>query len=269
MCALQRSSRSSTTCPAARASSTPPTSTQSGKAGSEPSTTGRSSLWVAEQLGRPVVKAWSTITSGSFAAHDTPAGSPDRIALPVAADADADRALGMSLVEDTGLDAVDAGTLAESWRQQRDTPCYVTDLTRQELPAALAAAVATRSPKRRDLAMTVIRGLMDDPTANLGADFGVRLSRLLHMWPRRSPAPPSALRRHSDGRCRHSVQPAWEVVTAPADQRDRARQPARRRGQGAQPARRVERPCGAEVSRRRGDSPAGGALPAGRPRRAG
>ena len=168
-----------------------------------------------------------------------------------------------------GLDAVDAGTLAESWRQQRDTPCYVTDLTRQELPAALAAAVATRSPKRRDLAMTVIRGLMDDPTANLGADFGVRLSRLLHMWPRRSPAPPSALRRHSDGRCRHSVQPAWEVVTAPADQQDRARQPARRRGQGAQPAGGVERPCGAEVSRRRGDSPAGGALPAGRPRRAG
>jgi hypothetical protein len=29
------------------------------------------------------------------------------------ADADTDRALGMSLVEDTGLDAVDAGTLAE------------------------------------------------------------------------------------------------------------------------------------------------------------
>jgi 8-hydroxy-5-deazaflavin:NADPH oxidoreductase len=68
------------------------------------------------------------------------AGSPDRIAIPVAADADADRALGMSLVEDTGLDAVDAGTLAESWRQQPGTPCYVTDLTRQELPAALAAA---------------------------------------------------------------------------------------------------------------------------------
>jgi hypothetical protein len=29
--------------------------------------------------------------------------------------------------------------------------------------------------------MTVIPGLMDDPTAALGADFGVRLSRLLHM----------------------------------------------------------------------------------------
>jgi hypothetical protein len=29
--------------------------------------------------------------------------------------------------------------------------------------------------------MTVIHGLMDDPTADLGADFVVRLSRLLHM----------------------------------------------------------------------------------------
>ncbi|MBB3085515.1 hypothetical protein FHR93_003742 [Geodermatophilus sabuli] len=138
------------------------------------------SLWVAKQLGRPVVKAWNTITSGSFAAHNTPAGSPDRIAIPVAADEGTDRALGMSLVEDTGLDAVDAGTLAESWRQEPGAPCYVTDLTQQELPGALAAADATRSPKRRDLVMTVIHELMGDPTAELSPDFLVRLSRLLY-----------------------------------------------------------------------------------------
>jgi 8-hydroxy-5-deazaflavin:NADPH oxidoreductase len=46
---------------------------------------------------------------------------------------------------------------------------------------ALAAAVATRSPKRRDLVMTVIQELMCDPTADLSPDFLVRLSRLLYM----------------------------------------------------------------------------------------
>jgi predicted dinucleotide-binding enzyme len=139
------------------------------------------SLWVAEQLERPVVKAWNAILAGSFSSKATAAGSPDRIAIPVAADVDADRALGMSLVEDTGFDGVDAGGLAESWRQQPGAPCYCTDLTRQEMPAALAAAVATRSPKRRDLAMTVIAELMNDPTADLGPDFAVRLNRLLYM----------------------------------------------------------------------------------------
>ncbi|MEU9351019.1 NAD(P)-binding domain-containing protein [Streptomyces griseoloalbus] len=43
------------------------------------------SLWVTEQLGRPIANA---IGSHSFAAKDRPAGSPDRIAIPVAADRD-------------------------------------------------------------------------------------------------------------------------------------------------------------------------------------
>ena len=72
------------------------------------------SLWVAEQLGRPIVKAWNAIGSDSFARKGKPAGSPDRIAIPVAADREADRKVGMALVEDTGFDAFDAGTLAQT-----------------------------------------------------------------------------------------------------------------------------------------------------------
>lgn len=139
------------------------------------------SLWVAEQLGRPVVKAWNAITSGSFDTKDATAGSPGRLAIPVAADADSDRALGISLVEETGFDGFDSGTLAESWRQQPGAPSYCTDLTQHEMPAALAAADATRSPKRRDLAMTVIGELAADPGAEITADFMVRLNRLLYM----------------------------------------------------------------------------------------
>ncbi|MFY0522802.1 NADPH-dependent F420 reductase [Archangium gephyra] len=139
------------------------------------------SLWVSEQLGRPIVKAWNAIGSDSFAKKGKPAGSPDRIALPVAADSDRDRKVGMALVEDTGFDAFDAGTLAESWRQQPGAPGYCTDLTREELAAALAAAERARLPKRRDLAVAAIVERVGDGTRNPDAEYGVRLSRALYM----------------------------------------------------------------------------------------
>jgi predicted dinucleotide-binding enzyme len=137
------------------------------------------SLWVAEQLGRPIVKAWNSIGSHSFATKGKPAGTPDRIALPVAADRDTDRRVGMALVEDTGFDAFDAGTLAESWRQQPGAPCYCTDLTREELPAARATAEAARLPKRRDLSVAAIQERMSDSKANPDSEYGVRLTRAL------------------------------------------------------------------------------------------
>jgi predicted dinucleotide-binding enzyme len=43
------------------------------------------SLWIVEQLGRPAVKAWNTIVAGSLENKGTPAGDPNRIAIPVAA----------------------------------------------------------------------------------------------------------------------------------------------------------------------------------------
>ncbi|GGW53584.1 hypothetical protein FHS32_004936 [Streptomyces albaduncus] len=139
------------------------------------------SLWVAEQLGRPAAKAWNQIGSASLAARGRPAKSADRIALPVAADSPRDRDLAMALVEDTGFDAFDAGTLAESWRQQPGTPCYCTDLTLAELPGALHTADATRAPKRRDLAAAATAERMGDQTTNPDLDWSVRLSRVLYM----------------------------------------------------------------------------------------
>jgi hypothetical protein len=139
------------------------------------------SLWVSEQLGRPIVKAWNAIGSDSLAKKGKPAGSPDRIALPVAAESDRARKVGMALVEDTGLDAFDAGTLAESWRQQPGAPCYCTDLTREEMAAALAAAERARLPKRRDLAVAAVMERVGDGRTNPDAEYGVRLSRALYM----------------------------------------------------------------------------------------
>ena len=139
------------------------------------------SLWVAEQLGRPVVKAWNAIGSGSFADRAKPVGSADRIAIPVAADRAQDRQVGMALVEDTGFDAFDAGTLADSWRQQPGAPCYCTDLTGEEMPAALAAADPARLPKRRDLAVAAFMERVGDGVTNPDAEYGVRVSRALFM----------------------------------------------------------------------------------------
>jgi predicted dinucleotide-binding enzyme len=139
------------------------------------------SLWVSEQLGRPIVKAWNAIGSDSFARKGKPAGSQDRIAIPVAAENDRDRKVGMALVEYTGFDAFDAGTLADSWRQQPGAPGYCTDLTLEEMPAAHAAAERARLPKRRDLAVAAIVERVGDGTTNPDAEYGVRLSRALYM----------------------------------------------------------------------------------------
>jgi predicted dinucleotide-binding enzyme len=139
------------------------------------------SLWVAEQLGRPIVKAWNCIGSDSFARKGTAPGSAGRIALPVAADRETDRTVGMALVEDTGFDAFDAGTLAESWRQQPGAPCYCTDLTKEEMPNALASAERARLPKRRDLSIAAIQERVGDGTTNPDAEYAVRLTRALFL----------------------------------------------------------------------------------------
>src|SRR4051794_27342071 len=139
------------------------------------------SVWVSELLGRPIVKAWNSIGSDSFAKKGKPAGSPDRIVIPVAADRETDRKVGMALVEETGLDAFDAAPPADSWRQQPGAPCYCTDLTREELPAALAAAEKARLPKRRDISITAMFERMGDATRNPDAEYAVRLSRALFM----------------------------------------------------------------------------------------
>lgn len=139
------------------------------------------SLWVAEQLGRPVAKAWNAIGSDSLATKGKSAASPGRIAIPVASDGERDREVAMALVEDTGLDAFYSGTLADSWRQQPGAPAYCTDLTREELGLALAAADRARLPKRRDLGLAVVQERLGEGGANPDADWGVRLARVINM----------------------------------------------------------------------------------------
>jgi predicted dinucleotide-binding enzyme len=137
------------------------------------------SLWVQEQYRRPLMKAWNTITTASFADKATEPGAPGRIALPVVADDDAQRAIGMTLVEQTGFDAFDAGVIADSWRQQPGTPAYTTDLTADQLPAALAKADAPAAARRRDLMIQILDERTEAEGRMPGPAFQLALTRTL------------------------------------------------------------------------------------------
>lgn len=110
------------------------------------------SQWVAAQLGRPVIKAFNSIMAISLD-EEQRQGEPERIALPVAGDDTETKRKVMRLVNDVGFDYVDAGSLAESWRQQPGTPAYCTNLNADSLRSALANANRDDAPRKRDLAL--------------------------------------------------------------------------------------------------------------------
>jgi len=91
------------------------------------------SEWVQQHLGRPVVKVFNNIYADHLEKKGLPLGAPGRIALPVASDDEAAKRKVMALVEELGFDAVDDGSLHESWRQQPGTPSYGADWPENKL----------------------------------------------------------------------------------------------------------------------------------------
>ncbi len=65
----------------------------------------------------------------------------------MAGDDAAAKATVMDLVEALGFDAVDAGGIEESWREQPGSPVYTADLDAEGVRAALAAASPQRTPE--------------------------------------------------------------------------------------------------------------------------
>lgn len=106
------------------------------------------SLWVAGQIGRPVIKAFNNILAASLVNLGRPTGTTDRIAIAVAGDDPAGKALVMGLVDEVGFDPVDAGGLEGSWRQEPCTPAYCVDFTAEEMREGLKKAkLGTARPK--------------------------------------------------------------------------------------------------------------------------
>jgi 8-hydroxy-5-deazaflavin:NADPH oxidoreductase len=107
------------------------------------------SRWVEQQIGHPVIKAFNNIYAQHLLEGGLPAGAPGRIALPVAGDDATAKAVVLKLVDALGFDALDAGSLDESWRQQPGSPVYVNDFDAAGARAALAAAHEQRTPEFR------------------------------------------------------------------------------------------------------------------------
>lgn len=105
--------------------------------------------WVARRLGRPVIKAFNSMMAGSLMQRGRPKGNPDRISVPVAGDDPKGKAVVLQLIEELGFDGIDAGGLAESWRQQPGSPVYTKDFDVERARRALDEATPQRKPEWR------------------------------------------------------------------------------------------------------------------------
>jgi predicted dinucleotide-binding enzyme len=115
--------------------------------------------WVAQQLGRPVLKAFNNIIAHSLAEGGLPAGAKGRIALPVAGDDRRAKAVVIDLIDALGFDGIDSGSLDQSWRQQPGTPVYCTDLDVDGVRRGLSQADRARAPELRELVVAKMQQL--------------------------------------------------------------------------------------------------------------
>jgi len=90
-----------------------------------------------------VVKAFNHIGAREIPTTGSPAGTPDRRALATASDHPEAVTFVTALYDELGFDTVDIGSVAESWRIERDRPGYGIRQTRDELVANLAKATRT------------------------------------------------------------------------------------------------------------------------------
>jgi predicted dinucleotide-binding enzyme len=140
------------------------------------------SVWMQEQLGRPLIKAWNALVQATLQDKGKTKAEPGRLAVPVAGDDPEVKQIVMNLVEDTGFDAVDAGTIEESWRIQAGSPAYCTELTAEELEQARTLADREAALKRRDAIADIISSWPIDDAWSF--DHVVALHRAATRFPR-------------------------------------------------------------------------------------
>ena len=92
--------------------------------------------------GARMVKAFNTMTSKRLASEGQPAGTAGRLALFIAGDDAAAKAIVAKLIDEIGFDAVDTGSLSAGGRkQQPGSAIYNVPLTASAAETALAALV--------------------------------------------------------------------------------------------------------------------------------
>jgi 8-hydroxy-5-deazaflavin:NADPH oxidoreductase len=111
------------------------------------------SVWVSSQLSRPIIKGFNNLLAYTLENKGISEDSSGRIAMAVAGNDPSQKQVVMDVVNELGFDAVDSGSLSDSWRQQPGTPAYCTELTKNELIQALKKANKEKAPLLRDKVM--------------------------------------------------------------------------------------------------------------------
>ena len=93
--------------------------------------------------GAAVVKVFNNIFYQHLASLARPAGDPSRSFLPIAGDDPAAKSAVTEFLDSIGYGAVDAGTLAGSWRQEPGTPVYGPPYGSFDNPAGTPASADT------------------------------------------------------------------------------------------------------------------------------
>jgi len=119
------------------------------------------SVWVSNQLQRAVIKAYNSILYRSLVNSGLPKGAVSRLALPIAGDDKQSKDLVSILIDNSGFDSLDYGSLQDSWKQQPGSPVYCTDLTLTQLKKSIEKARKELLPERRELGLKFI--LKHDP----------------------------------------------------------------------------------------------------------
>ncbi len=122
------------------------------------------SEYISGILNRPLVKVFNNILEGTLKHKGKIAGAEARVAISIAGDNQEHKKVATQLVDLTGFDTVDGGSLAESWRQQPGTPAYCTELSEAELEQALANAEKGKAPAIRDFIMDNLRKMDSWPS---------------------------------------------------------------------------------------------------------
>ncbi|KIA82606.1 3-hydroxyisobutyrate dehydrogenase [Kaistella solincola] len=152
------------------------------------------SVWVQQHFDRPIVKAFSNINAYSFKMEGKPKGSTGRIALAVASDDRQSKELVLELIDTIGFDALDAGLLEDSWRQQPCSPAYCTDLTIDQLDAARKSAQRELLEEKQKLAFEKMQDFGDEYFTSLTSgeypegfvDYAVDIFRSINGLPERN-----------------------------------------------------------------------------------
>ncbi|RXK17493.1 NADPH-dependent F420 reductase [Macrococcus sp. DPC7161] len=109
------------------------------------------SVWVSEQIGKPVIKAFNNLLAMTL--QNITSADGKKIAMAISGDNQNHKDTVTNMIREIGIDVVDNGELNNSWRHQPGAPAYCTELNQSHLEHALKIAVKSSVPINRDEVM--------------------------------------------------------------------------------------------------------------------